>query len=580
VHRILVVVLALGAALAMSGCGGGGSGSSPDPDPIPTGAPITVTGVATFDRVPTLASTGLDYNAIVAKPIRNAVVQVRTAGGTHVLSTATTNAFGGYSIQAPSNASVRVVILAAMGTPSSPTKTRVVDNTAGNAIYATYITVATPAVNLAGQNIHAPSGWVGTKAAGNYSAPRSAGPFAILDTAHDVLAMIDGADPGVVTPSLVLGWSVSNSSATIGTSFFDPAAGRILLLGAANSDTDEYDDHVVAHEIGHWFEHNFSRADSLGGGHGDGDILDETVAFGEGFGNAFSGMATRNRFYRDTIGSKQNTTGLNLDLEADATSDVAQVSGSDARLLDGGWSEGSIQEILFDIFDGGDSTTDADADGIAAGFKPIYDVLTGAQRTTAGFTNIYSFLTHLKSGGGVSAPAIDALAAAENIGAFNQFEQTGVGLRRQTVVPSNGTVVNMDIDTRTLQTHRTYGDIDTDFPGNKLYNWMLFSATVSTGTNYRIKATPTNAAGDVIIRMAGGIEPSEADIIAGGPERLNFKATRSQVVFAVGSFANPTIPTGVTPFTIQIGIPAVVGKPSPAATPVVPDESAMPQSNG
>ena len=342
---------------------------------------------------------------------------------------------------------------------------------------------------------------------------------------------------------------------------------------------------TATHEIGHWFEQNFSRSDSIGGGHGDGDILDETVAFGEGFGNAFSGMATRNRFYRDTVGTKQNATGLNLDLEADATSDVAVVSGTDPRLLDGGWSETSVQEILFDVFDGGDSTTDSDADGVAGGFKPIYDVLVGPQKTTTGFTNIYSFLTHLKNGLAVSSPAINALAAAENISAaipgnFDEFEQSGAGFRRQTVVPSNGSVVSFDVDGNAIQTRKTYGAIDTNFSGNKLYNWMLFSATVSTGTTFRIKATPTNPAGDVIIRMAGGVTPAGVDQFSVGAERLDFMATRTQVVFAVGSFANTTIPTGVTPFTIQIGTPVVVGKPNPASVPVAPDEAALPQSNG
>jgi hypothetical protein len=575
--------------LLMTGCGGGGSGSSNSSDPIPTGAPINLSGIATFDRVPTTASAGLNYAGTTAKPIRGAVVEVRSSGGTHVLyRTVTDDVTGAFTVQAPSNATVRLVVLAAMGTPTAP-QTTVVDNARGNAQYATYITVTTATVDLAGQNVHAGSGWDGTA----YTGSRAAAPFAILDTAHDVRAMIAGADPGAVLHPLVVGWSDLNDGARIGTSHFSPSSGKLFILGEADVDTDEYDDHVIAHEMGHWFENYYSRSDSMGGPHGFPipDILDETVAFGEGFGNAFSGMVTRNRYYRDTKDPDQAFTALDMDLEDDSVASSLKVrdiiGGSDNRTVDGGWSEASIQEILFDVFDGGDGTPDyASDDLLNLGFKPIYDVMVGPQKTTPGFTSIYSFLTYLKAQAGVSTTNVDNLALSQDIGVYDQFEQTGAGLRRYTTLPPNGTIVTLDIDSDPLTTYATYGDIDSDYPGNKLYNWMLFRATIATAGSYRLRVSPSTG-GDVEIVRGGGLAPAFVDQYYAGDERLDFSASAGDVVtFAVGSFSNASFPSSTgTPFTIRLGSPpASIGKPAAPPAPVegdAPEDIAqVPRSNG
>lgn len=558
-------LLALLSLLGSTGCGGGGGGggSGGSSDPIPTGTPIVVSGIATYDSVPPTGS-GLDYAATVAKPIRNAIIEVRTSGGTTVLFRALTDEVGSFSVQAPSNATVRLTVLAALGPNLAAPTVKVVDNTAGLATYATFRSIGTLAVDLPGQNLHAASGFtIGT----GYTAPRSAAPFAILDVAKTVVDLLDDVDPGVAIPALVVGWSFKNTSTTIGTSSFSPSTGRVTILGHANVDTDEYDTHVIAHEIGHWFEANFSRADSIGGSHGNGDILDETVAFGEGFGNAFSGMVTRDAFYRDTSGPLQGSTGLTLDLEADSVNSADTFPGV-AINLDGGWSEISVQEILWDIFDGTDDVADGDTDGVALGFGPIYDVLVGPQRTTPGFTTIYSFLTHLKNAQPAAAIGIDSLAAGENIGAFNSLEQTADGRRRHTVIPTNGSEVTIDVDNDPLTTYTTFGNITADYPGNRLYNWLFFTATLPSSGSWRIRATPDNGSHDVIIRAAR-LQPGSVNAVFGGAERLNFTGTTGQViVFAVGSFAVSGNFSGITRFTVQLGSPAAVGKPQSSAIPV------------
>src|SRR5260364_235899 len=58
----------------------------------------------------------------------------------------------------------------------------------------------------------------------------------------------------------------------IGTSHV--AGGKeMYILGKEDVDIDEYDEGVMLHEWGHYFEHFAGRADSIGGSHGGGDNL-------------------------------------------------------------------------------------------------------------------------------------------------------------------------------------------------------------------------------------------------------------------------------------------------------------------
>ena len=77
------------------------------------------------------------------------------------------------------------------------------------------------------------------------------------------------------------------------------------MLGDENVDTDEYDQHIVAHEFQHFLEDRISRSESPGGPHSPGDQLDLRVAFSEGFANAFSAMVLDDPVYRDSLGSPQ-----------------------------------------------------------------------------------------------------------------------------------------------------------------------------------------------------------------------------------------------------------------------------------
>ena len=245
------------------------------------------------------------------------------------------------------------------------------------------------------RDLHADSGWNGS----GYSAPRAAAPLAILDVIYDAMALILSADPNcrisavgrslesVEPPVFGAGGVPDIPMGEIGTSFYRSGpGGGIFLLGAENSDTEEYDRHVIAHEWGHYLEAQFSRSDSIGGPHTTGDQLDMRVAFGEGWGNALSAMVTGDSVYRDTLAAGQGQ-GFDFDVEGET------------RVNPGWYSEFSVQEILYDIFDAAQDLQQGTGvtDEVNLGFAPIFDVFVNVQRTTPVVTSVFPFINAIKA---------------------------------------------------------------------------------------------------------------------------------------------------------------------------------------
>jgi hypothetical protein len=245
-----------------------------------------------------------------------------------------------------------------------------------------------------------PSGWDGT----SYAADRSAAPFAVLDAIYDTMQKFAAADSSLEFPALEIHWSENNNPASgdlasgdIGTSFY--SSGKIYLLGDADTDTDEYDRHVLIHEWGHYFENRLSRSDSIGGSHSLVERLDMRVAFGEGWGNALSAIITDDPFYRDSSGTQQNT-GFSFSVE---TNNYAE---------DGWFNEGSVQSVIYDLYD----SADDGADIIALGLGPIYDVLTDSSYTSSTyFTSIFSFTDRLKALQPSASEQITSLLTAQSV---------------------------------------------------------------------------------------------------------------------------------------------------------------------
>ena len=309
-----------------------------------------------------------------------------------VVDTAITGDDGAYALDATRESEAFVRARAEIADGETRWDARVLDNTRDDALYALDGEPFRTGSRDVVADLHAASGWSGD----GYAEDRAAAPFAILDTVYDAVRSVDR---GVDFEPLELLWSPNNRAQDGGLGAYFIAPGRrssgvaaIYLLGDEDHDTDEYDRSLIAHEWVHFFEATLPRSDSLGGGHGPGDQLDMRVAFSEGLANALSAMITGEQNYAASFGPKQGS-GWRWDIE----------NAAQARLRPGWFSEASVHEIIYDLFDS------ANDDGIELGFGPIYEGLAKDLPHTPALTSIFAFIHALKTQVPEQAATIDAL---------------------------------------------------------------------------------------------------------------------------------------------------------------------------
>ncbi len=491
----LRLLAALGTACMLAACGGGGGGGGGGTD----ATNITVSGTAEYESVPSNPGTGaLNYGAATFRPIRQAKVELIDGAGAVLASTVTSDS-GAYSVTAANpNAAVRVRVRAESmrsGASGGAWDVRVLDNVNRNALYVLDSAAFTPAATES-RNLRAASGWGGS----SYTGPRTAAPFAVLDVAVTATKKVLGVSPNQNFPALRMFWSANNLPAggetepdlaqgQIGTSFFtfDSTNGhRLYLLGAANADTDEYDSHVVAHEWGHYFQEALSRNDSGGGSHGPEDKLDMRVAFSEGWGNAWSGIALGDPIYSDSLDAAQ-ARGFSFD--------VSQAPASNR-----GWfSEASVQYLLWKY-----------ADTQAAGFGALFEVLTGASlRTSSALVAIHQVSALLKAARPAAAGAIDSLLAGQlitvNDGLGSDEANNGGGA---VVLPIYGTYSS---GSQTICVNDGAGR------PNKLGNYVYRRFTLSGSRTLRLTAAGgvTGSDPDMLLVRADGTSQTFQSTVAG-----------------------------------------------------------------
>lgn len=290
----------------------------------------------------------------------------------------------------------------------------------------------------------------------------SSAPFSILDSIYLAMNRFISIDRSINFPPLIVNWSVDNI--TSGT-YYD-GIDTIMVQGDQKGDSDEYDDHIIIHEWGHYFENKFSRADNIGGQHGAGEYLDIRVAFGEGWGNALSAMITDDAIYFDTMGRY----GWNMNIE----DDIHEASG---------WfSEASIQRILYDLYD---SNRDG-KDNLSLGLEPIYEVLINGEKNTPSFTSIFSFITELKKAYPENTSKVDDIISSEDIATIDDiYGSNRISNLKEGSLPIY-TLLTIDKTLGNICTLNYYGLY------NKLSNHRYIRFTINKNGTYPIEVRQSN----------------------------------------------------------------------------------------
>jgi len=395
-------------------------------------ANVTVSGAVTFQRPSYTASNRLDFTNLQRLPVRGATVEILRASDRSILATTTTDGTDGRYSATVSNTPFIVRVKAQVRrTGAGGYDFEIRDNTSSNALYALDSAVVTPASGSVTVDLNAPTGWGGA----SYTGTRAAAPFAILHILWEAKLLIHGVEPGVTMAAIDVYWSPLNNSAecdrqpnpvtgAIGTTFFLAEEIRatsrcpatrpgIYVLGDANGtaddDSDEFDSSVIAHEFGHYFEWALSRSDSLGGPHSLGDRHDLTLAFSEGWGNAFQGFVLDDSVYRDTFGTSGSSS---------FAFDMDNNSAPFSNLVETSWyAEAAVHEVLWDVYD----SPAADDDQVSLGYGPIHQVMRQDMPSTEALTSIYVMRNGLEVRSPAQAGAIRRRMEADGIFGTTDF---------------------------------------------------------------------------------------------------------------------------------------------------------------
>jgi hypothetical protein len=187
--------------------------------------------------------------------------------------------------------------------------------------------------------------------------------------------------------------------------------GLVLMGGEpgrqASTDTDEHDEGIVLHELGHFVLDRTSGDSSIGGRHPPGSRNDPGVAWEEGRATFFAVAVqvanglSREPIYRDTIGIEP--TGhcrVDQDVERPAP-----------ELPRGVGIQESVAAILWDLADGHDGLPDRDGDGVALGPAAVLEAMSAQAAEPDSYPELGSFLRFLVRMNRVSSADLAAMLA-------------------------------------------------------------------------------------------------------------------------------------------------------------------------
>ncbi len=453
---------------------------------------VTVSGNVQYEFPPPRVNcNGLNFNAIEIRPIRAATVQLIAQGSGAVLGTTVASDQGDYSFAGvPPLTQVRVRVRAELKNSGLPPNwdVEIRDNydpggslpLASRALYVLDSSFFDSGFEDQDRDFTATTGWGGS----SYTGARAAAPFAILDTIYSMMEFVQTADPNIEFQPLDVFWSVNNVAGSpinldtgeVGT-FYQRDIDSLVLLGDANNDTDEFDDHVVSHEWSHFFDDTISRSDSVGGRHFVGDSLDARLAWGEGAAYALGSMGLNDPLTCDT-GAPGTNAGFGIDAESDGFG------------TQGWFNEISVTTLIWDLWD-----TEVDgADTGSIEWSTLYAAMTGPLVSTPAYVTAFSYAAELRpSLNPTEAALLDDVLGMENISTVN-LDVWGTGatndsgggrdvLPLYTDITAGGPTLNIC----------TNSDFDDARDGNKLAEYRYLRVNVPVTDTYTVTMTTTTA---------------------------------------------------------------------------------------
>jgi hypothetical protein len=171
--------------------------------------------------------------------------------------------------------------------------------------------------------------------------------------------------------------------------------GRLLA-----TDTDEHDEAIILHEVGHFIFDRLSTDSSIGGLHPAGTLIDPGVAWEEGRATWFAAAVLGRPLYQDTIGREPNgSLRVDHDLERGIPGPV------------GAGSEMGVSEVLWDLTDGIDGIPDSDNDGVALGPEAVLRAMIALGREPGALPELAGFLRYLVRSGAVGSLPLKQMLA-------------------------------------------------------------------------------------------------------------------------------------------------------------------------
>ncbi|MDH5492295.1 MAG: hypothetical protein OEY14_10110 [Myxococcales bacterium] len=170
-----------------------------------------------------------------------------------------------------------------------------------------------------------------------------------------------------------------------------PGSGRygIELLGGepnqrATSDTDEHDEAIILHEMGHFVMDMLSTDSSTGGSHPGHALVEPGLAWEEGRASFFAAAVLARSVYEDTIGVEPTgSLRVNEDFEEAPEG------------LVGLGSERSVSAVLWDLADGAGGLEDRDADPLALGPAAVLEAMIAEREEPGAYPALSTFLGFL-----------------------------------------------------------------------------------------------------------------------------------------------------------------------------------------